>query len=100
MKVKIVDEGGWHFSQLKTPEEIEKKLLNQEHHDEYRIAKKNLPKVADLVKRKTIVYDHKAKSRDYKFSKEFKLKTLPIHQMPKYLQENVNQYSSWFDFEV
>ena len=28
MNVKIVDEGGWHFSQLKTPKEIEIKLLN------------------------------------------------------------------------
>ena len=28
MDVKIVEDGGWHFSQLKTPKEIEKKLLN------------------------------------------------------------------------
>tara|TARA_Y100000741_G_scaffold363202_1_gene350893 strand:+ start:2903 stop:3802 length:900 start_codon:yes stop_codon:yes gene_type:complete len=97
--VEIINDGGWHFSQLKTPEDIEKKLLNQEHHDEYRIAKKNLPKVADLVKRKTIVYDHKAKSSDYKFSKEFKLKTLSLNHMPVFLQKNVNKYIEWFDFE-
>ena len=65
--VKIVEDGGWHFSQLKTPKDIEIKLLNQEHHDEYRFARKNLPSIADLVKRKSIVYDHKAKSTDYKF---------------------------------
>jgi len=98
--VKIIDDGGWHFSQLKTPKDIEIKLLNQEHHDEYRLAKKKLPDVKDLVKRKSIIYDHKAKSSDYKFSKEFKLKTLPIDTMPEFLKENFNQYSEWFDFDI
>ena len=97
--VKIVEEGGWHFSQLKTPKDIEIKLLNQEHHDEYRFARKNLPSVADLVKRKSIVYDHKAKSTDYKFFNEFKLKTLSMSHMPSFLKKNVKKYYEWFDFE-
>ncbi len=97
--VKIVENGGWHFSQLKTPKDIETKLLNQEHHDEYKLAMKRLPKVADLVRRKTIVYDHKAKSTDYKFSREFKLKTVTIDYMPPFLKRNLNKYIEWFDFE-
>ena len=97
--VKIVEDGGWHFSQLKTPKDIEIKLLNQEHHDEYRFARKNLPSVADLVKRKSIVYDHKAKSTDYKFFNEFKLKTLSMSHMPAFLKQNVKKYYEWFDFE-
>ena len=92
-----MDDGGWHFSQLKTPEEIEEKLMNQEHHDEYKIAKKNLPKVEDLIKRKVIVYDHKAKSKEYKFSNEFKLKTISIDNMPLYLKNNFKKYLEWFD---
>ena len=97
--IKVIQNGGWHFSQLKTPKDIEIKLFNQEHHDEYRLARKNLPKIEDLVKRKTIIYDHKAKSSDYKFSKEFKLKTLSMNQMPLFLKQNVNKYTEWFDFE-
>ena len=84
--MKIIEDGGWHFSQLKSPKDIEIKLLNQEHHDEYRLAKENLPKIEDLIKRKSIIYDHKAKSDDYKFSREFKLKTLPINHMPLFLK--------------
>ena len=99
MGVKIVDNGGWHFSQLKTPKEIEKKLLNMEHHDEYKLAKKNLPDIADLVSRKTIVYDHSAKATDYKFSKEFKLKTIPLDNMPIFLKQNADKYSEWFDLD-
>jgi len=97
--VMIVDDGGWHFSQLKEPKDIEVKLLNQEHHDEYKLAKDNLPSVEDLVKRKTIIYDHKADSSDYKFSKEFKLKTVSIDKMPIFLQNNKNKYAKWFDNE-
>ena len=97
--VKIIENGGWHFSQLQTPEGIHSKLLDHEHHDEYRLAKKDLSRVADLVRRKTIDYDHKAESVDYKFSKEFKLRTLPLNDMPLYLQENVHKYSEWFDFD-
>ena len=78
---------------------IEKKLLNQEHHDEYKLAKEGLPKVADLILRKTIVYDHKMKSTDYKFSKEFKLKSITLDQMPIFLKKNVGKYSEWFDLE-
>ena len=99
MSVKIIDDGGWHFSQLKSPKDIEIKLLNQEHHDEYRLAKDKLPTVEELIKRKIIVYDHKAKSSDYKYSKEFKLKTLPIDSMPLFLKKNIDKYNEWFDFE-
>ena len=97
--IKIIENGGWHFSQLKTAKDIEIKLLNQEHHDEYRLAKDNLPKVEDLIKRKAIIYDHKAKSSDFKFSKEFKLKTLPINEMPVFLRENIDKYTKWFDLD-
>ena len=97
--VKIVENGGWHFSQLKSPEDIEIKLTHSEDHYEYKLARKNLPSIEDLIKRKVITYDHKAKTSDYKFSKEFKLKTLSIDEMPIFLKENIDKYSEWFDFE-
>jgi len=97
--IKIIDDGGWHFSQLKTPKDIEIKFLNHEHHDEYKLAKDNFPKIEDLIKRKTINYDHKAKSSEYKYSREFKLKTLSLKKMPIFLQKNIKKYNQWFDFD-
>ena len=38
--VKIVDDGGWHFTRILSPEDIHSKELNAEHHDEYRLSKK------------------------------------------------------------
>ena len=97
MNIEKVKKGGCHFSQLKTPEDIEIKLLNGEQHGEYKSAKKNLRNIDDLVKRKVIDYDHKAKTSDYKYSQEFKLKTVSLDHMPEFLKDNINKYSEWFD---
>ena len=97
MNVKIIEDGGWHFSQLKNAEDLEIKLLNQEHHDEYKLAKDKLPNVSELIKRKSIIYNHAAKSSEYKFSKEFKLRNVTLDYMPVYLKENKHKYKEWFD---
>ena len=97
MNIKIIENGGWHFSQLKTPKDIEIKLLNGEQHAEFKQSGKNLEYITDLVKRKSIDYDHKAKSKDYKYSNKFKLKTVSIDNMPLYLKKNIHKYSEWFD---
>ena len=97
--VKIIENGGWHFTQLKTPKDIEIKLLNGEQHAEFKQTGKNLDYITDLVKRKKIDYDHKAKAEEYKYSKEFSLKTVSMNYMPAFLQENSNKYSEWFDFD-
>jgi len=97
--LKIINDGGWHFSQLKSPKDLELKLLNQEHHDEYKLARNKITNVTDLMNRKMINYDYKAKSNDYKFSKEFKLKNVSLDIMPDFLKKNVDKYSEWFDIE-
>ena len=97
--VKVIEDGGWHFSQVKTPKDIEIKLLNGEQHAEFKQSGKNLNYIVDLVKRKKIDYDHKAKSEDYKYSNEFELKSVPIDNMPLFLQKNFEKYSEWFDLE-
>ena len=105
MNVKMIEDGGWHFSQLKSPKDIQIKNLNSEGHEEYKRQQysqqdgKNLDYITDLVKRKKIDYDHKAKSAEYKYSKEFSLKTVSMNYMPVFLQENSNKYSEWFDFD-
>ena len=71
--VKIIENGGWHFSQLKSPKDILIKLLNGEQHAEFKQSGKTLDDITDLVQRKRIDYDHKARSEDYKYSSVFEL---------------------------
>ena len=97
--VKIIENGGWHFSQLKTPKDILIKLLNGEQHAEFEQSGKTLDDITDLVRRKRIDYDHKARSEDYKYSSDFELKTVSMDDMPSFLKQNFNTYSEWFDFK-
>ena len=96
--INIIEDGGWHFTQLKTPKDIEIKLLNGEQYAEYKKANKNLQYITDLVKRKSVDYDHMAKTSSYKYNKEFKLITLGIDQMPPYIKNNQTKYKDWLDF--
>ena len=47
---------------------------------------KEFSDIEDLVNRKVILYDHKAKSSDFKFGKEFKLETIGLEEMPDYIK--------------
>tara|TARA_Y100000816_G_C26083390_1_gene571353 strand:+ start:887 stop:1786 length:900 start_codon:yes stop_codon:yes gene_type:complete len=97
--VKIVNDGGWHFSQLKKIDDIYLKLTNSEDHQEFKETGKKISDIEDLVKRKVILYDHKAKSSEFKFGKEFKLETIGLENMPDYIQKNKEKYKEWIDEE-
>ena len=95
--VKIIDDGGWHFSQLKNINDIYEKLTNSEDHQEFKEANKKLSDIEDLVKRKVILYDHKVNSTEFKFAKEFELKNLSLDELPDYIKRNTNKFKDWID---
>ncbi len=95
--LKIINDGGWHFTQVKNPKDIQAKLTNSEDHFEYKESKKTLSDIEDYIKRRVISYDHQAKSSEDKLSKEFQLETTSLNKMPLYLQKNLKKYSEWFD---
>lgn len=95
--VKIINDGGWHFSQLKKIDDIYSKLTNSEDHQEFKATGKKISDIEDLVNRKVILYDHKAKSSDFKFGKEFKLETIGLEEMPDYIKKNKDQFREWID---
>ena len=97
--VKIINDGGWHFSQLKKIDDIYSKLTNSEDHQEFKDTGKKISDIEDLVNRKVILYDHKAKSSEFKFGKEFKLETIGLENMPDYIQKNKEKYKEWIDEE-
>jgi len=100
ISVSIINDGGWHFSQLKSPKDINEKLRMDENHFEHKLSMNKMSNIEDMIKRKVINYDHKANSTDYKYSNEFKLKTLSLDHMPLYIKNNLKKYSEWFDLEI
>jgi len=96
--LEIINDGGWHFTNVKSPEELYEKLSNYGHHNEFEDAGYTLEDIKDQIKRKIVNYDHLAdKIKVNKKNFEFKLKKVTNNVLPNYLQLNQNLYKEWFD---
>ena len=93
-QVQIVEDGGWHFSNLKTPEGIEKKMLNFGHHNEMEEIGMNLGLIKNMIKEKKVLFGHNVKAND----PGYKLKKLDNSELPSYIIENYEKYKKWFDY--
>ena len=92
-----VENGGWHFTNMKSPENVEKKYSNFLHHQEFEYSGLKLNDVKKIMNEKKILYDHEADQRDYKFNASKKLTKVSINEMPDYIAENREKYSIWLD---
>ena len=95
--VKIVDDGGWHFSNLKTFKELEKKYLNDENHAEYELQNSSINKIQDNIKRKVIPYNYKAKKNSLDRFNETKLTKVDTITLPEYIRKNFDKFKEWID---
>ena len=96
--VQIVTDGGWHFTNLKTAEEIHKKLSNFGHHNEYDESGLTVKDIQFCIDNRIVNYNHLAdKSDSNKYTAEYKLKLVNDEILPKFLAENKDKYKNWFD---
>ena len=95
--IKFIDDGGWHFSYLKTPEEIEKKLKSYLHHREYDLNPIGVDKIKKLVEQKKTIYNLKADQRLNQFKSGNKLNKVDINLLPKYILENKDKLKKWIE---
>ena len=93
----FIKNGGWHFTCLRTAEDLEKKLLNFAHHYEYEESGLNIDGLKKLISEKRVMYDHKIDQKGYKWSGKSILKNFDKKLLPKYVQENLEKYSDWLD---
>ena len=97
INIKIISNGGWHFSNLKTASEIEFKLKSYLHHREFDENPLSVEKINDLIKNKQAIYDLKVDKRVNKIGDGSKLEKYPSNKLPKFLQDNLNDYKEWID---
>ena len=95
--IQYIENGGWHFVNIKTPEEIEKKLKNFGHHWEYYVSGLQLKDIKNMVNDKRAIYDYHADMRTSKWSGKEKLKKCKLSELPNYLIENQKKYSDWLE---
>ena len=89
--IEIINEGGWHFSYIKTPEDIEKKLKSYAHHREYDLNSLGIQKIKNKIQNKESIYDLKTDMRKSKFNSGQKLTVLEIKELPVYIQNNLDK---------
>ena len=95
--LNIIQDGGWHFTNLKTPDEMYEKFMNFGHHDEFRLSGLTIEKIRDKILNKEMFYDHLAdKSSTNKWESNYKLKVIGDEMLPSYLIKNKNKYREWF----
>ena len=95
--LSIIKNGGWHFTCLKTPEELENKLLNFAHHYEFEESGLKIENIKKLISEKRIIYDYKADKREYKWSGKQILKKINKNNLPSYVSSNLGNFEKWLD---
>ena len=95
--IRIFEDGGWHFSYIKSPKNIEKKLKSYLHHTEYELNPLGSEKISKLIEQKKTVYNLKVDSRSDKFNDGNFLEKLDINYLPKYIKDNLNKFNDWIE---
>lgn len=95
--LKIINNGGWHFSYLKTPEAIEKKLKSYLHHIDYDIDPIGVNRIKKIVEDKKAIYDLKADQRQSKFNAQNELIKIDNNLLPSYILENMDKFEDWIE---
>jgi beta-1,4-mannosyl-glycoprotein beta-1,4-N-acetylglucosaminyltransferase len=93
----FVENGGWHFSFVKKPEDIEKKLKSYLHHREYDIDPVGVDKIRNLINSKSVIYDHRVDQTQYKFGGGQKLEKIDLEFLPRYISSNKEKYLDWLE---
>ena len=95
--INIVNNGGWHFTNLKTPEDMYDKFMNFGHHDEFKLSGISIEEIRAKIANKEMFYDHFAdKSSTNKWKSDYKLKLVDENLLPSFLTKNKNKYNEWF----
>ena len=96
--LKIINDGGWHFTNLMSAEEIFIKLSNFGHHNEFDVSGVTVEDIQTCIDNRIVNYDHQSdKSETNKYSANYKLKLIDDKLLPNYLIKNKGKYTDWFD---
>ena len=93
--IDIIKNGGWHFTNIKTAEEIHHKMRNFLHHFEYERSGLDPKMIEKLIKNKKALYNYNADQRDSKWSNNTELEKINLKLLPDYINENLNKYRNW-----
>ena len=95
--IKIIDDGGWHFSNIKTAEQIEYKLRSYLHHREFDLEPLTKNEIENIMQNKKAIYDLKVDKKINKIGNGSKLIKFDFDKLPRFLKENKQLYKNWLE---
>ena len=97
ISIKIIENGGWHFSNIKNAEQIKYKLKSYLHHREFDLKPLTTKEIEKIIDDKKAIYDLKVDKRVNKIGVGSKLEKFEFNRLPIHIQENYNSYKEWID---
>ena len=95
--VKNIFDGGWHFTNIKNPDEIHHKMKNFLHHHEYEKSGIKIEDIKKLILEKKALYNYGVDQTKEKWSNNSELIKTNLNLLPKYIYNNQNKFKEWFD---
>ena len=96
--INFIENGGWHFTNMKNPEEIFSKLNSFLHNVDFKVSGLKLDDIKKMVSEKKIMYDHFADQRKIdKWDSSVTLKPVDISLLPKYISKNKEKFKNWLE---
>lgn len=96
--IRFIEDGGWHFTCIKTPEGVHEKLLSFSHYPDYESSNISLEDLKQTIFDKKALYDHtKDRTSQSKWLSDIKLKKIDDRFLPDYLISKRSNYKDWFE---
>ena len=95
--IRFIKDGGWHFTNIKSPEAIDHKMKNFLHHLEYEESGIGVKDVKKIISEKKVFYNHQADKKEKKWNVKIDLTREKDFNLPKYITKNKMQFKDWLD---
>ena len=95
--IKVINDGGWHFSNIKTPKEIEFKLRSYLHHREFDLNPLSVTQIDEIIRNKQAIYDLRVDKTVNKIGNGSILENFDLNKLPEYIVTNKNKFLDWID---
>ena len=96
--VQIVNNGGWHFTNIMSPEDLYTKMTNFGHHDEFELSGLTPEDLKNKINEGVVFYDHFAgQENKNKWKFNHKLKKISDNLLPESLIKDKIKLKEWFN---
>ena len=96
--IEFIDEGGWHFTCIMNPQDLQKKLSTFLHHQDFENSGIKLKDLENKMKNKIVLYNHALDKKDSnKWRTKETLQKVNISSLPDYVANNESKLSDWLD---